>query len=99
CGGAAASSQRGILPGALGHPALVQEAPAEPVAAQPPDDAEGRPAGAAGQTAVLSALMVEAAERDAIRRLVAAAPGAVHKMVVLQVAARGAAGSGAAPAV
>src|SRR6267142_553738 len=67
--------------------------------AQAPEDPDRRRAPAPGETAVLAAGVVEAAETDAVREIVGAQVRAIDQVMVLEIAARRAGGGGAAPAV
>src|SRR6185503_11110535 len=78
-------------------PPLVAVPDPEVLLPEPPQDAERRPAAAGRQPTVLSLVVVEAARADSVVEPVAAAPGAVEDVMVVQVLARGAPGGGAAP--
>ena len=67
--------------------------------AQAPEDPDRRRAPAPGETTVLAAGVVEAAETDAVREIVGAQVRAIDQVMVLEIAARRAGGGGVAPPV
>src|SRR5436190_13159505 len=78
------------VPGRCAPPVVTSEAP---------EHADGSPSAARGEAAVLAALVMEPAQADKVGRAVVATPRAVAQVVALEIAARGAAGRHAAPAV